>query len=376
MPFWMATLNPAGKKGRKAKVRAHRTHRRARKLTAWQAAVRKYGGVQEALKHRREVGTRRVSHRGLRRKGTMLRRNSMARRKRGSRKVKRRNPLWRLARGFARRMKGRKRVGGQFYGRHVRRAHRMRKIAGGVGWKQNPRRRARRARQNAVVPVMWNSRRRSSRSYRWNSVMPFQINPGAAIASIQRRAMSFVDVQFWLQDALPLAGGFVASKTVGAMLYGVIGKAVALPAIADKAVRIASDALAATGLAYAAGMVAGRRVADNVFLGGVAGVAHSVLREILGGTAIGSAIGLSGLGDDLAERMKYEVQRRVEAEMSGMGAFLTQTDLNLQGLGAYLNQTDLQSQMLGANLINSPGYSALPNGSLADYGTANESIGV
>jgi hypothetical protein len=189
------------------------------------------------------------------------------------------------------------------------------------------------------------------------------------------RAQSFLDLRFWTGTAIPAAGGFLGTKMLGGMLYGTLSNVLPIPAgIADKVVRIASDVLAASGLAWAVGRFINPRMASNVFLGGVVGIAHSVLRELLGGTTIGNAIGLSGLGTDLEDRMREAVAARVNAEMSGydggMGHYLSLEDLS----GRTATPSGVGEFVTDAGLRNSYGYAPTPGANLRDYDPAAEGM--
>lgn len=223
-----------------------------------------------------------------------------------------------------------------------------------------------------VVPVSWNPRRRRShRRYRRNSVLPMAWNPGGALSGAISRVKRFTDVRFWTETAVPAAAGFVATKTVGGMIQGALSKAVTLPTgVVGSVVRVASDAVAASALAWLVGRFVGQKQGEAVFLGGVVGITHTLLKELLGDTAIGKAIGLSGLGDDLSERMRQAVAARVASELSGY-----------DGLGHFLNVEDLSSRMvpgLGEFVTDDAmrgraGYTGSPSGRLADYDPTNDS---
>jgi len=368
--LWLATLNPGGKTRK-------RKFAKRRKLSAWQRAVKRHGGVMQAVramrkrkkssKKRRSVGIAKrlasrprknarrfvmakVRSRRRRRYGARRRRNAWYGARRAHARAsrlgwrrrhhRRRNPLYRATR--ATKPKSRK---GQFAARGIR----LSRIRGG-GWHNN-----------AVVPVSWNPRRRR---YRRNSVLPISWNPGAAggvIGGVLGRAQKFVDIGFWTDTALPVAGGFIGAKLAGGFVWGILGEQVFKVTTADtlgKVVRIGSDVLGTSILSWAVGNFIGKAMAEKVFLGGVVSVAHSVLQMLLGGTDIGRAVGLSGMGNDIADRMRAAVARRVQASLAGhMGTYLNINELQPQGmaggrLGAYVNITDLASQ---AGYVGSPG---------------------
>jgi len=386
------------RRGRKAKVGHRRAARRVRRLTDWQRMVKKCGGIHAALKEmrkqkRRSAGTRRGSLR--RRPRTKARRSSMARTRRRrlpprgrggkfrSRRGRRRNPWFGHPRAHRRaalkgwRGRRRRHTGGRVRHRRGGRRRGSRQIALMRMWAKtlgarrgrigaNPRRR-RRYRRNAVVPVSWNPRRR--RSYRRNSVLPyFAMNPGGIVGEITGKLSKFIDVNFWIETGVPAVGGFVGSKFLGAIIYDNLGKKLtdAVGAAAEPFVRAAGNAVAGAVLAMGVGKILKKpKMADGIWLGTVVSVAHDLLRAILP-ASIKSAIGMSGLGEDVSSRMREAVARRVEAEMAGlngtngMGTFLTQREMEPQmsGLNEFITDTELRRQN---------GYSASPAGDLRDF---------
>jgi hypothetical protein len=200
------------------------------------------------------------------------------------------------------------------------------------------------------------------------------------MGAVLGKAQSFVDVRFWTDVALPAVGGFIGTKTVGGMIYGAVGKAIAIPTgIFDTLAKIGADVLAASVLSWGVGRFIGRSQGQNVFLGGVVAIGYDVLKALIGGTDIARTIGLEGLGDDAATaRLKEAVARRVEAEMHGLygyGSYLTREDMGMQGMDAYLTRQDMVPQMMGDSLVRRlPNYSALPTGSIADYDVARTEL--
>jgi len=406
--LWMATINPGG--GRT------KTRRKRRKLSAWQRAVKRHGGVMGAVKARRKKkwksrarkvkkflrkvrrklgfnGKKRrsaVSRRSLRsRPRRVSRRSKMARKTRRRRSRRLRGPGGRF---LSRRRKGsrRRRRNSWFgqprrHGKASRLGHRRRRRRSRNPWDTfkvtrfrssrsgqftGRKRSRRRYKKNSVVPVSWNPSRR--RRYRRNSILPVSWNPGGmSIGGVFSRAQSFIDMGFWTDTALPLAGGIVGTKLAGSFISGLIEKAtgtMALPDIAKKVIRIAADVLGASVLSMLATSFLGKKRGDAVFMGGVASIAHTVLKEALGGTEIGRTLGLSGLGDDLSDKMKNAVAQRVEAELSGLngvGAFLTQNQLrdqSMDGVGEFITDVQLRRQN---------GYAPTPGGDLRDYEVNN-----
>lgn len=242
----------------------------------------------------------------------------------------RRNPLFLSRRGFS----GRKHKG-------YRRLHRRRRS-----------------------PRYWHNprKRRHSRRYRNNPVLPISWNPGGILSSsgpvgdVLGRVKTFVDVRFWTETGVPAAVGFFGSKAAGNFIYNNIPNAVltAAPA-AQPYIRILSDALGGAGLAWAVGRFVGKKQGDAVWLGTVVNVAYSLLKNLLGGTGIAATIGLDGLGDDLADRMRGEIARRVQQSISGG---------RLNGMGSYLRETNLNEYVTEGALRRSNAYS--PGNALGD----------
>ena len=389
--FWLATLNPGRKKrrlgGRKRKrtlgggavrKRIARAGRRKR-LTAWQRAVRKHGGVMQAVKAMRKRKRRSAGSRKSFRGRPRIKRNSngrfvnMAKTRRrksaGARRRRRRNPWF----GQPRRHAAAARKG---WSRRRRRHGAVRRRRRSKVHNYVPTRyhRKRRYAANPVVPVSWNPRRKrrhaSRRRYRRNSVLPVRWNPGSAVSAspikgILDRVKKFVDVQFWTQTAAPGVVGFTSTKMVGGFVYsGIVGFLPKLDPNVDKVVRIGTDVLAASGLGWAASRFLGKSIGDAVWIGGVLSIAHSVLKAVLGGTQIAKVIGLDGLGSDLEERMKAAVAQRVAQELNGLGTYMNTTDLqpSLNGVGEFITDVGLRRQA---------GYAPSPNGDLRDYDPSN-----
>lgn len=165
MSFWLATLNP-GRKVRRG---------RRRKLTAWQRAVKKHGGVMQAVRAMRKGKRKRVRSRSRRRRNPFLTAGGAAgakvlmnarRRPRRRRKIRTRrsavlrgSPRSRSRRASSRRSKMARKT--------RRRRHRMpSRGRGGRFVSRRTRGRRRRTRRNPVLPISWNPRRRRRRSRR------------------------------------------------------------------------------------------------------------------------------------------------------------------------------------------------------------------
>lgn len=214
-------------------------------------------------------------------------------------------------------------------------------------------------------PRFWHNpkRRRSHRRYRNNPVLPISWNPGGMLSGgpvgeVMGRMKSFIDVRFWTETGLPAASGFFGSKAVGGFIYNQLPNALLtnVPSVAWPYVRMATDALGGAGLAWLTGRFVGKKQGDAVWLGTVVNVAYSLMRQLLGGTTIASYIGLSGTNDDLADRMKLEIARRVQSSirgggLNGVGSYLRTTNMRPgNGVGEYVTESALR-----ANAAYSPG---------------------
>lgn len=405
--FWLATINPG-------KTRKRRSRRR--RLSTWQKMVKEYGGVMAAVRasrRRRRVKVKASEKRRSMRLGrklrsrrprTLARRSVMARIRirrrrlpprgrsgrfvRGGRRRRVRRNSWfddsrghaRAARlGWRRRRARRARRGRRVWRNPVNPWARFR-IPGRVQVQWRGRRgrfqvySRRRYRRNAVIPVSWN--RRSRRGYRRNAVLPISLtNPVGALSGVVDgvlgRVQDLVDVSFWTDTALPVTAGFLGSKVVGGAVFGLVGEKLLGVKSGDKAapfVRAGSNAIAGAALAWAAGSFLGRQYEEPIWLGTVVSVAHDLLKALLGGTEIAKAIGLEGFGEDLTKKMQEAVARRVQAELSGMGTYLTAEALQrqsaLQGIGhhgEFLTENALRRQS---------DYAPTPGADLRDYDVA------
>lgn len=222
---------------------------------------------------------------------------------------------------------------------------------------------------NSVVPVSWNGRRRR-RSYRRNAVLPTSWNPAGALAGILGRSgplsrvQGLIDIKFWTETALPATGGFLGSKVVGGMIFGLVGEKLLGVSSVDKSapfVRAGADAIGGGLLAWAAeNFLKNRKMADAIWVGTVVSVAHTILKALLGDTDFGRSIGLSGLGNDISSALHERVKSRVEQSLSGHGTYLTRQDTQSQ-LNEYV--TEDRMRLRG-------GYAPSPGGDLRDYDPA------
>jgi len=196
------------------------------------------------------------------------------------------------------------------------------------------------------APKYWHNprRRRSSRRYRNNPVLPISWNPGGLLSAsgplgaITGRMKDFIDVKFWTETGLPAAAGFFGSKAAGGAIMSFVPASLTsqLPAQAQPYIKMAADGVAGAVLSWAIGRFYDRKAGDSFWLGTVVNIAHAVLKQLLGGTDIAKTIGLDGLGDDLADRMRSEIARRVEASVNGG---------RLNGMGSYLRTTNVDGRL-------------------------------
>ena len=299
------------------------------------------------MSRRHRSGGRRRRRRSYRRNPVLpISWNPRRRRRRRSR----RNPLFRSRRS------------GRFKGRAPgRRLHRRRRsphywhnqgVTG--GFLNNGRRRRRRYRRNSVLPISWN---------------PLAATRGGAVGQVLGRVKSFISVPFWTETGVPAAVGFFGSKAIGTFIIDMTNKAVTIPAVAVPFAKMAANALGGAGLAYLVGRFYNKKAGDAVWLGTVVNVAHTMLKQLLGGTAVAKAIGLEGLGDDLERAMREQIAARVQNSLNGMGSYLRTTNLMTGSgrLAEYVNTSALQAR---------PGYAPGPGADLRDYDIANQETGI
>lgn len=415
LPLWLATLNPGGKTKRK----------RRRTLTAWQREVKRAGGVMQAVKARRSrkhskrrrrnpfltvaksAGAFAANAPRRKRRKHATRRSAVSRRiLRGrSRRATRRRPKMARVRHRRRRRTPPRGAGGRFKSRRSRRSRRHRRNpVVPVSW--NPRRKRRRSRRrnplyltrkgrfsgrggrrrlhmrrraprhwhnNPVVPVSWNPKRRRSsrrRGYRRNPVLPFfAMNPADPGASIISRVKSLIDVSFWTETALPGAAGYVASKSLGQMIYNYIPVTLLTTVPQVQPFFLAGcQAVAGAGLSWGVGKFVGKKQGDAVWLGALVNVSVTLLTTLLQTYApsIATSMGLSGLGNDVSDRLKEAVTKRVQASLSG---YLTTGHLRNNTARNLLHGTYMTTDSLSPKTA----YSPATRMSMADGDVANDS---
>lgn len=189
------------------------------------------------------------------------------------------------------------------------------------------------------------------------------LSGGGPVGAVLGRVKSFIDVRFWTETGLPAATGFFGSKAAGGFVMTMIDKtglATSIPVVAQPFIRMTADALGGAGLSWLVGRFVGKKQGDAVWLGTVVNVAYSALKQLLGGTEIARTIGLDGLGDDLANRMKQEIADRVAGHLNGMGSYLRTTNTIPRGLNEYVTEGALRAR---------PDYA--PGNALGDEGLDN-----
>jgi hypothetical protein len=355
--------------GAKVLMNAGRKHRR-RKIRSRRSVVSRAGarGRSRRAARRSKMArkTRRRRHRRTppRGRGGRFLKSRSSHRRRRHRRV-RRNPVLPISWNPGRRRRRRTRRNPLFLSRR--------------GFSSRKHKGYRRLHRRRHSPRYWHNprRRRHSRRYRNNPVLPISWNPVSAAASpigaVTDRLKSFVDVKFWTETGVPAAVGFFGSKALGAQIYNAIPVNIltAIPGspAALNYVRMGVDAVAGALLSWATGKFYDKKAGDAMWLGTIVNVSYSLLQNLLGGTAIASTIGLSGLGDDLASRMKSEIQKRVAASiqggrLNGLGSYLRTTNArNLNGVGEFVTERSLRSSAayspgnaLGDEHLGDPGF--------------------
>ena len=204
-----------------------------------------------------------------------------------------------------------------------------------------------------MLPISWNPAR--------------ALGLGGAPGQILGRMKSFIDVKFWMDTGVPAATGFFASKAAGQFLLDTVSRFMPIPAQAQPYAKMTADALAGAGLSYVVSRFHSKQAGDALWLGTVVNVAHALLKQVLGGTEIAKKIGLDGLGDDLAQRMREQILSRVNGNLNGMGEYLRNTNaINRGPMGEYVTDAALRMR---------PSYAPGPGGNLRDYDIGNQESG-
>lgn len=347
----------------------YQPRRRKRKRGTPRAYIRRSVGVRRlaSFRKRHPVSKRRKSKRRMitfRPKAFGRRYSLAANRNRYSSNPRRRRRRATPARGR----------GGRFVSRRRGTRKGMRRRTARKAYRRNwffydnaPKRRRRRSRQNAFNDNPRRRRRRRPsrrRAYRRNAGRPYMSNPAA---DILQTIKSVFDVDFLTKTALPVVGGFFASRAVSATLG---------PAILGDSytgfIKTAGNFVSA-GLAGAAvGIILkDEELAGNVILGGVVNALANLLREVLGGVdfiasspVLSEAIGLSGMGM-VHPQIAAEVEAQVKREL-GISDYLTAEQLSraerIGGVGDYLTAEQLsRSERIGQYPMETAGPSYGPS---------------
>lgn len=195
----------------------------------------------------------------------------------------------------------------------------------------------------------------------------FAFNPGGGgdiLGSVMSRAKSLIDVRFWTETGVPAAVGFFGSKAVGGLIHqytltqfvGIGPTSTYYPFT-----KAACDAVAGAGMAWATSRFYSKKAGDAIWLGTVVNVSYTLLKTVfnmLGLQSTAAAIGLSGMGDDISDRMKDAVVQRVQANL---GVYATR-----RALARGTAQPSL-SEFATRPKLNSMTYDPGPRARMADY---------
>lgn len=197
----------------------------------------------------------------------------------------------------------------------------------------------------------------------------FAFNPGGSgsiVNDVMNRAKSLIDVRFWTETGIPAAGGFFGSKALGGLLHqytltqfaGITPTSAAYPYT-----KALADTVAGAVMAWATSRFYSKKAGDAIWLGTVVNVAYSLIRQVLNQFApgIAASIGLSGLGNDLSDRMKEAVTQRVRASL---GSYLT--------VNAGRNTVRPMGTYATVNNVRNDSYDPSPRGDLRDYDPTNQ----
>ncbi len=209
------------------------------------------------------------------------------------------------------------------------------------GSAKRPKKRAtkRRARSNPVLPISYNRKRRKTRARR-NPVLPISYNAYASNpAAAMDVAKEVVSLNFWTETVLPLGVGFIGSRVASAQLSGILG--VEAKGIAKHAVNIAASAIVG-GLGT---MLVNKKFGTAALAGGLVNAFYDILSDLIGGTEIGSAIGLKSGLSDLTENAKNEIAAGIRQSYQGVSDYATAQDIaaapHLRGVADYATAQEL-----------------------------------
>jgi hypothetical protein len=200
-------------------------------------------------------------------------------------------------------------------------------------------------------------------------VLPFfAFNPGGGsdpLSFVMSKAKSFIDVRFWMDTGVPAAVGFFGSKAAGGLLHqytltqfaGIGPTSTYYPFT-----KALCDTLAGAGLSYATSRFYSKKAGDAIWVGTVVNVAYTLLKTFFGSTSIGQMIGLSGMGDEMSDRMKDAVVQRVQ---QNLGTYMTKNSLN-----AGIRKPSLSSYATRASMRDAT-FDPSPRGMVSDYDVSN-----
>lgn len=214
------------------------------------------------------------------------------------------------------------------------------------------------------------SGRRSRRRYSDNGRRRYMRNN--AVADVMDTVKSVFDVSFLQNTALPVVGGFFASRAIS----GFAGAGLLGASYTGWVAHLGN--LVSAGLAGAAvGMIfKNPQLAGNVVLGGVVNAVTNIVRDLAGtyggslvsaSPVLKTALGLSGMGDNLRQQVEAEVMREL-----GVSDFLTSQQLSRsERVGDYLTSQQLsRSERVGQYPAETSGISQYPaetsGGAMAD----------
>ncbi len=203
----------------------------------------------------------------------------------------------------------------------------------------------RRSRRNA--PRYYSNRRASPRrrrrtSYRRNAILPyFAFNQ--PLEALTAPLMDLTSPTFWLETALPVAGGALGTDIMAAQTSSLLK--IRYEGIAKHGLKLSS----ALGLAGVVGLVTGNKnIAFNVLAGGIVSILYGVAYDIIGArtykevTKGYGVAGLSGLKEDLTEELKSRIAEGIKEEVGGMSQAEIPGQIPGVGMSDYLTKEQLQ----------------------------------
>jgi hypothetical protein len=238
------------------------------------------------------------------------------------------NSLYRLPRRYKRK----KYRGGQYYGRKVKGARKLKRH--GRGWRNNP-----------VLPYM-----------------AFN-NPLAALSATAEKV---TDVSLWTGTILPITGGIIGTEIVAYQAVKLIAPAgTEYSGIVKHGAKAASAILLSAGV----GMVTkDTDMAAKVLAGGLVSVLSGVIMDLLGPEIKPLTGGMSGLAQDLTEELKARIAEGVRNQV-GVSSFVTTQAIDrAPRLGDFMTEQALEDATVGSGLPAYAGHSPRqPEASLETY---------